>query len=92
MNTLTQGSMLKNDCSCDKCAYLCEKNPGWMTPEEASKAIKSGYGARLMRDWLEPCVELGNDDRIYLLAPASLGCEWMDAPEFDIFEMMMGGT
>ena len=77
-------------CSCTNCVSLCEKNPGWMTPEEALKAIASGHATRLMRDWLEPCQEVGNDKRIYVLAPASLCCEGIDAPEFDLFSIISG--
>lgn len=74
-------------CSCPDCVSLCKRNPGWMTPEEASKAIASGHATRLMRDWLEPCSEVGNEERIYVLAPASRGCEGKDAPEFNLFDM-----
>ena len=77
-------------CSCSDCVSLCEKNPGWMTPEEALKAIASGHASRLMRDWLDPCSEVGNEERIYVLAPASLGCEGADAPDFDLFSMLSG--
>jgi hypothetical protein len=75
-------------CSCGQCVSLCERNPGWMTPDEAMKAIAAGHRNRLMRDWLEPCSELGNDERIYLLAAASIGCEGADAPEFGLMDMM----
>lgn len=44
-----------------------------------------------MRDWLEPCDEVGNDDRVYLLAPASQGHEGDDAPEMDLFHWLSGG-
>jgi Fe-S-cluster containining protein len=36
-----------------------------------------------MKDWLEPSDELGNKERIYMLAPASLGHGGGDAPEID---------
>ena len=72
-------------CSCNKCVSLCERNPGWMTPDEALKAIAAGHAKRLMCDWLEPCHEVGNKERIYVLAPASIGCEGKYAPEFPSF-------
>ncbi len=61
-----------------------------MTPAEAIKAIAAGNAKRLMRDWLEPCSEVGNEERIYVLAAASLGCEGYDAPEFDLLDLLMG--
>ena len=68
-------------CHCDKCVGPCMTTPGWMLPSEAKKAIENGFANRLMRDWWEPSSELGNDDRIYVLAPASLGNEGQDADE-----------
>lgn len=70
-------------CSCSECIDLCRRNPGWMTPAEANAAIDAGLAKRLMRDWLEPCTEYGNDEKIWILAPASEGCEGLDAPECD---------
>ena len=77
-------------CSCKKCVSLCERNPGWMTPEEAVKAMAAGHADRLMRDWLEPCSEVGNEKKIYVLAPASIGCEGKDAPDFELFIIFSG--
>ena len=77
-------------CSCGQCVSLCERNPGWMTPAEAIKAIAAGHRNRLMRDWLEPSSEVGNDERLYLLAAASIGCEGGDAPEFEQMDLLMG--
>ena len=71
------------DCSCPSCQNLCRRNPGWMTPAEAMAAMDAGLARRLMRDWLEPSFQLANDERIYLLAPASQGCEGADAPEME---------
>jgi Fe-S-cluster containining protein len=68
-------------CSCAKCVECCENNTGWMTPAEAAAAIKAGHAKSLMRDWLEPDGIIGADERVYLLAPASEGCEGGDAPE-----------
>jgi Fe-S-cluster containining protein len=74
-------------CSCERCVALCERNPGWMTPEEAEAALDAGLGKRLMRDWLEPSSEVGNDERIYLLCPAAEGYEGGDAPELDFMSL-----
>lgn len=49
-------------CSCPNCVSLCEKNPGWMTPEEALKAIASGHATRLMR--AEPLNAITQEDVI----------------------------
>lgn len=78
-------------CSCAKCVSCCEQAPGWMTPGEAIQAIEAGYARRLMRDWLEPCAEVGNTHRIYVLCPASEGCEGADGPEFSLVELIMMG-
>lgn len=75
------------ECDCAKCRDACRHNPGWFLPEEARKAIKAGYAPKMMRDWLEPSRQLGNDDRIYVLAPAALGCEGDDAPELMIYSV-----
>lgn len=75
------------ECSCAKCQAQC-KNPGWFSPDEAKAAILGGYAGRLMRDWLEPCSEVGNDDRIYLLCPASFGREGDDAPELNFIDAL----
>ena len=56
-------------------------------PAEARRAIEAGYAKSLMRDWLDPCKEVGNTEVIYLLAPASKGYEGRDAPTT---EEMMG--
>ena len=78
------------ECSCPKCVEACRHNPGWMTPAEAKLAIAAGYADRLMRDWLEPSDEVGNDERLYVLAPASFFCEGDDAPELDWLELTLG--
>lgn len=84
---------MDKSCACQKCQSECLHNPGWFTPEEAAKAIAAGYARKLMRDWLEPSSKLGNEDRIYLLAPAARGCEGDDAPEleFDFVEIIFNG-
>ena len=76
-----------NDCKCPVCIGCCQRNPGWFTPDEARAAIAAGLAGKLMRDWLEPCATVGNEERIYLLAPASVGCEGKDAPEFSFVQM-----
>lgn len=77
-------------CSCDKCVSLCKRNPGWMTPQEAMLAIADGQGTRLMRDWLEPGSKLGNQERLYVLAAASIYCEGSNAPEFASWQLILG--
>lgn len=78
-------------CDCEQCVRLCRCNPGWFTPAEAIQAMKAGLGHRLMRDWLEPSHKLGNSERLYVLAPASLGCEGKEAPELDnYFALLLG--
>lgn len=69
------------ECACKACQAACTRNPGWFLPEEARLAIAAGYANRMMRDWLEPCSEVGNDERIYTLAAASEDCGGSDAPE-----------
>jgi hypothetical protein len=59
-----------------------------MTPDEAAAAIAAGLGPRLMADWMEPCAELANNDRVYILCPASVGYEGKDARDFDLFELL----
>ena len=79
-------------CTCSACINLCRRNPGWMTPGEALKAMKAGLSDRLMLDWLEPSAKLGNNKRIYVLAPASQGCEGALAPEFTLLNILYGGS
>lgn len=81
--------MKTTSCTCRSCVGLCEKNPGWMTPADAKKAIRAGLASRLMRDWLDPCSKVGNKERIYLLCPASDDRGGEDAPEWD--DMHGGG-
>ncbi|MCQ1530303.1 hypothetical protein [Lutispora saccharofermentans] len=54
-------------CSCDICRSYCLR-PGWWTVEEASKAIKAGYGSRMM-------LEISPDMAFGVLSPAFKGCE-----------------
>ena len=75
------------ECTCTRCIECCKHNPGWMTPEEAAAAIDAGHSGRLMLDWLEPCDELKNKKRIYILAPASIGHEGSNAPEMPSFDL-----
>lgn len=64
-------------CTCQTCVRACEKYPGWMTPEEAEKAIDAGYAPKLMIDWLSDF----EDGNVEVLAPASEGSEGGRAPE-----------
>lgn len=54
-------------CSCDICKAYCNR-PGWWTVEEAAKAIKAGYGNRMM-------LEVAPDYTFGVLSPAFKGCE-----------------
>ena len=54
-------------CSCEVCKSFCIR-PGWWTVEEASRAIKAGYGNRMM-------LELAPDMTFGVLSPAFKGCE-----------------
>lgn len=74
------------DCSCSSCVGACRSNPGWPTPAEAARFIADGHAKKLMCDWLEASEVIGNDDRIYLLAPAAHGHEGEFAPEMSFFD------
>lgn len=80
--------MTKSSCACAKCVAICN-NPGWMTPEEAEAAIAAGLGPRLMADWMEPCSELGNAERVFIICPASEGYEGGNARDFEFNELLM---
>lgn len=54
-------------CSCETCRRFCAR-PGWWTVEEASKAIRAGYGNRMM-------LEMSPDRSFGVLSPAFKGCE-----------------
>lgn len=57
------------ECKCLDCQHLC-LNPGWFTPKEAETAIEEGYADKLMLDYY-----ILKDSNIYILCPASNGCE-----------------
>ena len=38
-------------CTCHECVALCEANPGWMTPDEAMRAMDAGLASKLMLDF-----------------------------------------
>jgi hypothetical protein len=63
-----------------------------MHPDDAQTAMDRSFGPRLMLDWYEPCDDLGNDSRVYVLAPASLECEGEYAPEISFWDFLMGGV
>ncbi|MBN2635674.1 MAG: hypothetical protein JXR61_05345 [Prolixibacteraceae bacterium] len=54
-------------CSCPVCQAYCLR-PGWWTPEEAEKAINSGYGFRMM-------LEVSPEKKFCVLSPAFKGNE-----------------
>lgn len=80
-------NVVERSCTCARCKAACERNPGWLSPEDARRAIDAGLSHRLMRDWLEPDSRYGNSKRLYVLAPASLGYEGADAP--DLLRMIL---
>lgn len=86
----TQITVKNTPCHCSRCVTLCQRNPGWMTPLEARLAIEAGYASRLMKDWLEPCTELKNEKRIFVLAPASIGYEGREAPDMPFSAIFTG--
>lgn len=73
-------------CQCEDCVNCCKTNPGWMTPVEAMAAMDAGLANRLMRDWLATTEDV---EGVEVLAPASVGCEGEDAPDFNIFDMFL---
>jgi hypothetical protein len=66
------------------------RNPGWFAPEEARKAIEAGFANRMMCDWWEPDARYGNEENIYVLAAASVGCEGDMAPTFTFWDILFG--
>ncbi len=54
-------------CSCDVCRAYCRR-PGWWTVKEADRALKAGYGMRMM-------LEVPGDLSFGVLSPAFRGCE-----------------
>jgi len=77
--------MIENECKCDICVGFCTRNPGWCTPDEAQIIINKGFGNQLMKDWW---VAIPNN--IFLLCPASIGCENSLAPAPSIIELLWG--
>lgn len=61
-------------CSCDVCVGYCIR-PGWWTVEEAARAIKAGYGSRMM-------LEVAPDLSFGVISPAFNGCEVAFATNF----------
>lgn len=53
------------DCTCEKCIQACREHPGWMTPDEARRAIAMGFGPWLMRERF--------DQKHFVLLPAIKG-------------------
>ena len=51
-----------------------------MLPDEAERAIKAGLARDLMLDWFCPDEKVGNDEDIYVLAPASINHQSGYAP------------
>jgi len=73
------------ECSCKECARLCERQPGWPTPQEARMAIEAGYADRYMRDWWD------GHEKVYIICPASKDCGGREAPEIPDSDGFLGG-
>jgi hypothetical protein len=76
---------MTKDCSCPKCVQLCRHAPGWMSPDDARKAIGAGHAPKLMVDYL-----LKSEGNIYVLGPATRGQEGYRAKNTD--ELFGGGS
>ncbi len=79
-----------SSCTCSECVELCQRSPGWFEPEQAMRAMDAGLVDKIMCDWLEPCSEAGNDNRIFVLAAASVGHGGDSAPEMPMFGFITG--
>lgn len=80
----------RDSCRCKSCVSCCETFPGWMNPEDAMKAIESGYGDRLMLDWLYADADEGFENDVEVLTPASVGYESRKAPEMPSLGVFFG--
>lgn len=76
--------------TCHSCVQACHRNPGWMNPVEAVKAIAAGFAPKLMLDWLDPDLSFGNKETIWILCPAARHFGGSTAP--DMGEMIGGGS
>lgn len=65
-------------CDCNECKGYCDR-PGWMTPDEARRAIQAGAGDQLMLDYWE-----NGGYNTYLLCPANTGSESQVADEWPV--------
>lgn len=86
VKTKTKGTLAS--CTCTSCVSACQRNPGWMNPVEAVKAIEAGLAEKLMLDWLDPCSQVDNTEPIWVLCPAARSYGGSKAPELD---GMLGG-
>ena len=66
-NTLKERYPPSAPCSCEICRSYCIR-PGWWTVEEAARAIRAGYGKRMM-------LEIAPEMTFGVLSPALKGCE-----------------
>jgi hypothetical protein len=67
MITLAERFPPSPPCQCDICQSYCQR-PGWWTVDEAQRAIKAGFGARMM-------LEVSPEQTFCVLSPAFCGCE-----------------
>lgn len=66
-NSLKERYPPSEPCSCEICRSYCIP-PGWWTVEEATRAIKAGYGKRMM-------LEISPEMTFGVISPAFKGCE-----------------
>ena len=72
-------------CDCGACVAMCQANPGWPTPAEASVLLDAGLAGEMMLDWWE-----GDDAPIYIVCPASEGYGGEKAPDLGWFQTKKG--
>ena len=84
-NNINNHQIDYSDCKgCEKGIGFC-KRPCWPIPEEAQRLIDEGYGDKLMLDFWGSG---GEEENIYILAPANPGYESKLAPGSDPFEFV----
>ncbi len=65
--TLTERFVPSEPCSCDICLNYC-KRPGWWTPEEFARVLKTAHRRRVM-------LEMSPEQTLAVPSPAFHGCE-----------------
>lgn len=62
--------MATTECNCERCQKGCQRYPGWMTVDEAKRAMDAGHAKDLMRDYWASM-----EGNISVLCPAIEGYE-----------------